>query len=58
MVVVGVKSGDSREILYFNAGKLRLKKNLTVIVDTERGLEFGTVIDDPFVSDDKKYKKI
>lgn len=58
MVVVGVKIGDSREILYFNAGKLRLKKNLTVIVDTERGLEFGTVIDEPFVSDDKKYKGI
>ena len=35
MVVVGVKIGDSREILYFNAGKLSLKKNLTVIVDSE-----------------------
>lgn len=58
MVVVGVKIGDSREVLYFNAGKLRLKKNLTVIVGTERGLEFGTVIDEPFVSDDKKYKKL
>ena len=58
MVVVGVKIGDSKEILFFNAGKLRLKKNLTVIVDGERGLEFGTVIDEPFVTDDKKYKGI
>lgn len=58
MVVVGVRIGDSREILYFNAGKLRLKKNLTVIVDTERGLEFGTVIDEPFVSEDKRYNNI
>ena len=48
MVIVGVKIGDSREILYFNAGKLRLKKNLTIIVDTLRGLEFGTVVKDPF----------
>lgn len=58
MVVVGVRIGDSKEILYFNAGKLMLKKNLTVIVDTERGLEFGTVIDDPFVSDEKKFNKV
>ena len=58
MVVVGVKIGDSREILYFNAGKLSLKRNLTVIVDTERGLEFGTVIDEPFVSEDKRFKKL
>ena len=58
MVVVSVKIGDSRDVLYFNAGKLRLKKGLTVIVDTERGLEFGTVIDEPFVSDDKKFKNV
>lgn len=58
MVVVGVKIGDSREVLYYNAGKLRLKNNLTVIVDTERGLEFGTVIGEPFVSEDKRFKKI
>lgn len=58
MVVVEVRIGDSREVLYYNAGKLSLKKNLTVIVDTERGLEFGTVIDEPFVSDDKRFKNL
>lgn len=58
MVVVGVRIGDSKEVLYYNAGKLSLKKNLTVIVETERGLEFGTIIDEPFLSEDKKYKKL
>ena len=58
MVVVGVRIGDSKEVLFYNAGKLRVKKNLTVIVDTERGLEFGTIVDEPFVSEDKRYKKL
>ena len=45
MKVVGVKLNDKGKILYFNDNNLNLKINLTVIVNTERGLQFGIVVD-------------
>lgn len=54
-MIVGVSIGGSREIEYFSCDKLKLKKNLTVIVETDKGLEFGTVVKEPF-EDDKKIK--
>ena len=53
-MIVGVNI-SGREIEYFSCSKMNLKKNLTVIVETDKGLEFGTVVKEPF-DDDKKIK--
>jgi len=41
--VVGVSFKDKGKIYYFSPGKYNLKKGITVIVKTERGLQFGKV---------------
>lgn len=58
MMIVGVKFGKSNEIVYFDSNNLNLKRNLTVIVDTERGLEFGSVVLVPFSPTDKSFKNL
>lgn len=50
-MIVGVSIGGSREIEYFSCNNLKIKKNLTVIVETDKGLEFGTVLKEPFTDD-------
>ena len=57
MKVAGVKIGENNRILYFNAGNFNLKINLTVIVNTERGLQFGQVVQ-LFDSNDCDYDNI
>jgi cell fate regulator YaaT (PSP1 superfamily) len=52
--VVGVCYKKYGKKYYFNARNLNLKKNLTVIVETERGLQFGTVVTDIIKMDPKK----
>lgn len=57
MKIVSVKINDFGKNLFFDCGDFELKKNLTVIVNTERGLEFGTIVD--FVEvPDGNYEKI
>ena len=51
-VIVGVNLSFNNETEYFSCSNLKLKKNVTVIVETDHGLEFGTVVKEPF-SDDK-----
>ena len=41
--VVGISFKDKGRIYYFSPEKYVLKKNVTVIVETERGLQFGKV---------------
>ena len=41
--IVGISFDNEKQIYYFNPNGLKLKKNLTVIVETERGLQFGKV---------------
>ena len=54
MVVVGVNFKPHGQIYYFDPGKLNLKQNVTVIVETEHGLQFGTVVNPNIeLSDDK-----
>lgn len=53
-MIVGVNI-SGRDVEYFSCGDLNLKKGLTVIVETDKGLEFGTVKDVPF-EDNKKVK--
>ena len=44
--VVGIVFKKFGKKYYFDARDLNLKKNITVIVETERGLQFGTVVTD------------
>lgn len=57
MKIVSVRTNNFGKTLYFDSNNFSLKKNLTVIVNTERGLEFGTVIDF-FDVDDCEYEKV
>ena len=41
--VVGVSFSGNNQIYYFNPNKLELKRNTTVIVETERGLQFVNI---------------
>lgn len=43
MSIVGIKTDDNGKILYYENSNLDLKKNLTVIIETDRGLQFGKV---------------
>ncbi len=51
--VVGVTFKKYGKKYYFDSHQLKLKKNLTVIVETERGLQFGTVTTDVIEMDKK-----
>lgn len=51
--VVGVTFKKYGKRYYFNCKNLKLKKNITVIVETERGLQFGTVVTEVFKIDPK-----
>ena len=41
--VVGVSFKKNSKIYYFSPNNLKIKKGINVIVETERGLQFGTV---------------
>ena len=59
MVIVGIKINDIGKISYFDSNGFRLKQNLTVIVDTDRGLQFGKVVELNVPKDeDTIYKKV
>lgn len=57
MKIVGVKINDNKKIFY-DANDLNLKNKLTVIVNTDRGLEFGTVVQILESSDSENYDKV
>ena len=61
MKVVGVKLNNNGKIYYFDAENVNVHENSTVIVETEKGLQYGTVvkfISDEDVSKDILYKKV
>ena len=52
--VIGVRFRTAGKIYYFDPGKLDIKKGSHVIVETARGIEYGTVVGEPKeVEDDK-----
>lgn len=51
MEIVAVRINNKGKVYYFKNENLKLRKNCTVIVDTERDLQYGQVVD--FVSEDK-----
>ncbi len=56
--VIGVSFRDDGKIYYFLPGNINLKKNITVIVQTERGLQFGKVVTDVIQVEEKNYPDI
>ena len=58
-MVVGVKLGDNSKTYYFDADGFNLNEGDVVIVDTEKGSQYGTVVL-TFVDDNKNvnYKKV
>ena len=52
--VIGVRFRTAGKIYYFDPGKLQIRRNDHVIVETARGIEYGTVVCDPKeVEDDR-----
>ncbi len=45
--VISVRFRTAGKIYFFNPGKLEIKKGDHVIVETARGIEYGTVVGDP-----------
>ena len=44
MKIVGIKFDNDSNIYYYNDNDLNLKKNVTVIAETVRGLQFGKIV--------------
>ncbi len=52
--VIGVRFRTAGKVYFFNPGELEINKNDHVIVETARGIEYGTVVSPPAeVEDDK-----
>ena len=58
MSVVGVKFNDKGKKYYFESGDIELKENITVIVETEKGLQFGKVVSLDEDYNDENIKKV
>ena len=52
--VIGVRFRTAGKVYYFDPGKLDIKRNDHVIVETARGIEYGTVVGDPKEEEDDK----
>lgn len=52
--VIGVRFRTAGKIYYFDPGKLDIRKNDHVIVETARGIEYGTVVGDPMETQEDK----
>ena len=61
MKIVGVKLGNNSKIYYFDADDVNVKENDTVIVETEKGLQFGAIvkyIEETEIDKKIEYKKV
>lgn len=58
MKIVGVKVNDIGDVIYYDCNGLNLKKNITVIVKNDKGLQFAKVVDILDVDDSDKYDKV
>ncbi|MCH5263174.1 MAG: stage 0 sporulation family protein [Lachnospiraceae bacterium] len=52
--VIGVRFRTAGKIYYFDPGNLEIKRGDHVIVETARGIEYGTVVGDPREEEDDK----
>lgn len=55
--VIGVRFRSAGKIYYFSPGDLRIRRGMHVIVETARGLEYGTVAGNPLVVTKKQFNK-
>ena len=61
MNVVGVKLNENGKVYYFDASDVNVHDNSTVIVQTEKGLQYGIVvrfIPDSEINNEIEYKKV
>lgn len=57
--VIGVRFRTAGKVYFFDPGKFPIKKNDNVIVETARGIEFGTVVGAPReVADNKVFQPL
>lgn len=55
--IIGVRFDEVGKIYYFDPGKLELKLEDKVVVETSRGMEFGTVVLEPREVEEKEIVK-
>lgn len=55
--VVGVMIDSEDKMKYYDTNQNNVKKNITVIVETEKGLEFGKIVTDSHPLDSSKLKE-
>ena len=58
MSVVGVKFNEKSKKYFFDSGNIPLKENITVIVETDKGLQFGKVVSCNELYDKTELKKV
>ena len=62
MNIYGVKFNDKGKIYYFNAHELNINLNVCVIVETEKGLQYGKVVEkvsnEEFLKNESNFKDI
>lgn len=54
--VVGVSFQENGRIYYFNPNGYKIRENITVIVETEQGLQFGKVVKTNYQIEEKQLK--
>ena len=52
--VVGVRFRNAGKVYFFEPGSYEVKRGTNVIVETARGIEFGTCVNDPYEVEDEK----
>ena len=52
--VVGITLNDNGRVYYFDPNKYKLKKNVTVIVETDQGQQFGRVVQEQHEINEKE----
>ncbi len=55
--IVGVMIDSEEKMAYYDTNQIHVKKNITVIVETEKGIEFGKIVTDPHPVDTSKLKE-
>jgi cell fate regulator YaaT (PSP1 superfamily) len=56
--VAGIQFKENGKVYYFNSNKLKLNNKVTVIVETEKGDQFGTVVSIEEQENSKKLKNV
>lgn len=52
--IVGISFKDKCRTYYFSTNNLKLKKNITVMVETDQGIQFGKIVKGPILLEEKK----